>query len=178
MWILSASVASSATRRVVVLFDERPELPGLAAFDAEFVDKFASGSAEHVEVFREAMDLTRFGSDAHTVLLRYYLRKKYADKQTGPTRQPPLKLQDARSRAGPSPYAAGSETDSLLLRQAEGIRRGRLHGAAHFALHSSTTLAPGGSHVRGLPRAPSCKGRRGRQSGHAMCGSALDEDRQ
>ena len=44
------SVASSATRRVVLLFDERPELPGLA-FDAEFVDKFASGSADHVESF-------------------------------------------------------------------------------------------------------------------------------
>ena len=58
----SAAMTSSVTRRVVLLFDERPELPGLAAFDAEFVDKFASGSAEHVEVFREAMDLTRFSS--------------------------------------------------------------------------------------------------------------------
>jgi signal transduction histidine kinase len=93
MWIFSASVASSATRRVVLLFDERPELPGLAQFDAEFVDKFASGSAEHVEVFREAMDLTRFSSDAHKVLLRDYLRKKYADKQINVTlaiRQPAL----------------------------------------------------------------------------------------
>jgi signal transduction histidine kinase len=93
MWMLSAAVASSATRRVVLLFDERPELPGLAAFDAEFVDKFASGSAEHVEVFREAMDLSRFSSDAHKVLLRDYLRKKYADKQINVTlaiRQPAL----------------------------------------------------------------------------------------
>jgi signal transduction histidine kinase len=91
--MLSAAVASSATRRVVLLFDERPELPGLAAFDAEFVDKFASGSAEHVEVFREAMDLSRFSSDAHKVLLRDYLRKKYADKQINVTlaiRQPAL----------------------------------------------------------------------------------------
>ncbi len=95
MWIFSASVASSATRRVVLLFDERPELPGLAQFDAEFVDKFASGSVEHVEVFREAMDLTRFSSDAHKVLLRDYLRKKYADKQINVTlaiRQPALDL--------------------------------------------------------------------------------------
>ena len=57
IWMSSVSVASSATRRVVLLFDERPELPGLAHFDAEFVDKFTSGSAEPVEVFREAMDL-------------------------------------------------------------------------------------------------------------------------
>ena len=93
IWMSSMSVASSATRRVVLLFDERPELPGLAAFDAEFVDKFTSGSAEHVEVFREAMDLTRFSSDAHKVLLRDYLRKKYADKQIDVTlaiRQPAL----------------------------------------------------------------------------------------
>ena len=93
MWMLSAAVASSATRRVVLLFDERPELPGLAAFDAEFVDKFASGSAEHVEVFREAMDLTRFSSDAHKLILRDYLRQKYADKKINVTlaiRQPAL----------------------------------------------------------------------------------------
>ena len=93
IWMSSVSVASSATRRVVLLFDERPELPGLARFDAEFVGKFASGSAEPVEVFREAMDLTRFSSDAHKVLLRDYLRKKYADKQIDVTlaiRQPAL----------------------------------------------------------------------------------------
>src|SRR5688500_7863338 len=93
IWMSSMSVASSATRRVVLLFDERPELPGLAAFDAEFVDKFTSGSAEPVEVFREAMDLTRFSSDAHKVLLRDYLRKKYADKRIDVTlaiRQPAL----------------------------------------------------------------------------------------
>ena len=93
IWMSGISVASSATRRVVLLFDERPELPSLAAFDAEFVDKFASGSADHVEVFREAMDLTRFSPDAHKVLLRDYLRKKYADKQIDVTlaiRQPAL----------------------------------------------------------------------------------------
>jgi hypothetical protein len=93
IWQFSVSGASSATRRVLLLFDERPELPGLAAFDAEFVDKFTSGSAEPVEVFREAMDLTRFSSDAHKVLLRDYLRKKYADKHIDVTlaiRQPAL----------------------------------------------------------------------------------------
>jgi len=93
IWISSISVASSATRRVVLLFDERPELPGLAQFDAEFVGKFAAGSAEHVEVFREAMDLARFTSDAHKTVLRDYLRKKYADKQINVTlaiRQPAL----------------------------------------------------------------------------------------
>jgi hypothetical protein len=43
---------------------------------------------------------------------------------------------------------------------------------------SRTTRPPGGSYFRGLARARSCKGRPGRESGHAMCGSALGEDRQ
>src|SRR4051794_26356798 len=88
-------VASSATRSIVLLFDERPDLPGLARLDAEFVEKFTSDSAEPVEFFREAMDLTRFSSDAHKVLLRDYLRRKYADKQIDVTvaiRQPALDL--------------------------------------------------------------------------------------
>ena len=85
----------SATRSIVLLFDERPELPGLARLDAEFVEKFTADSAEPVEFFREAMDLTRFSSDAHKVLLRDYLRKKYADKPIDVTvaiRQPALDL--------------------------------------------------------------------------------------
>jgi len=89
------SVAWSATRSVVLLFDERPELPGLARLDAEFVETFTSDSAEPVEFFREAMDLTRFSSDAHKVILREYLRKKYADKPIDVTvaiRQPALDL--------------------------------------------------------------------------------------
>ena len=81
IWMSSVSVASSATRRVVLLFDERPELPGLARLDAEFVRTLVSSSTEPIEVYREAMDLSRFGSDAHKVRLRDYLRQKYADKQ-------------------------------------------------------------------------------------------------
>ena len=95
MWMSGMPVASSATRSIVLLFDERPELPGLARLDAEFVEKFTSDFAEPVEFFREAMDLTRFSSDAHKVLLRDYLRKKYADKQIDVTvaiRQPALDL--------------------------------------------------------------------------------------
>ena len=95
MWVSGMPVASSATRSIVLLFDERPELPGLARLDAEFVEKFTSDSAEPVEFFREAMDLTRFSSDAHKVLLRDYLRKKYADKPIDVTvaiRQPALDL--------------------------------------------------------------------------------------
>ena len=81
VWICVVSSASSATRRVVLLFDERPELPGLAQLEAELVRTLGSSSAEPIEVYREAMDLSRFSSDAHKVLLRDFLRAKYADKK-------------------------------------------------------------------------------------------------
>src|SRR6516165_2198610 len=54
VWIAGALPASSATRHVVMLFDERPELPGLAALDAEFTRTLASDSADHIELYREA----------------------------------------------------------------------------------------------------------------------------
>ena len=81
VWIAGALPASSATRHVVMLFDERPELPGLAALDAEFTRTLAFDSADHIEFYREAMDLSRFGSNAYQTLLKEFLRAKYADKK-------------------------------------------------------------------------------------------------
>jgi hypothetical protein len=81
VWICVVSSASSATRRVVLLFDERPELPGLAQLEAELVRTLGSSSAEPIEVYREAMDLSRFSSDAYEVLLRDFLQAKYAVKK-------------------------------------------------------------------------------------------------
>jgi hypothetical protein len=73
--------ASSATRQVVMLFDERPELPGLAVLDAEFARTLTSNSQDHVELYRESMDLSRFGSRTYKDFLRDALRTKYADKK-------------------------------------------------------------------------------------------------
>lgn len=81
VWLTVVSSASSATRRVLLLFDERPELPGLARIDVEFVRTLVSSSAEPVEVYREAMDLSRFGSDTHKMFLRDFLRNKYSDRK-------------------------------------------------------------------------------------------------
>src|SRR5882672_12434181 len=81
MSITGCSPASAATRHIVLLFDERVELPGLALLEAEFVHTLRSNSAEPVEVYREPMDLSRFSSDAYKALLRDFLRAKYADKR-------------------------------------------------------------------------------------------------
>src|SRR5215469_2320307 len=68
--IAIAPPAHSATRRVVLLFGERPELPGLSLLQAELVRTLASNSADRVEVYNESMDLSRFGSKSNELLLR------------------------------------------------------------------------------------------------------------
>ncbi len=81
MTITGCLPASAATRHIVLLFDERVELPGLSRLEAEFVHTLRSGSPEPVEVYREAMDLSRFSPDSYKVLLQDFLRAKYADKK-------------------------------------------------------------------------------------------------
>jgi signal transduction histidine kinase len=72
---------SAATRQVVLLFDERVELPGLSLLEAELVRTLRSNSTEPIEIYREVMDLSRFGSSSYKTLLRDFLRAKYADKK-------------------------------------------------------------------------------------------------
>ena len=81
VWIASALPASSATRRVVLLFDERPELPGLTLLQADLVRTLTSNSADRIEVYNETMDHSRFGSNDYELLLRDFLRTKYTDKK-------------------------------------------------------------------------------------------------
>jgi signal transduction histidine kinase len=69
----------SETRRVILLFDERPELPGLAALDAEFVQALSPPPGDKIEIYREEMDASRFGSERYRSLLRNFLTAKYAD---------------------------------------------------------------------------------------------------
>ena len=77
----SVAPARSATRQVVMLFDERPELPGLAALDAEFVRALNAGSADRIEIYREELDRSRFDG-TYVALQRDFLRAKYANKKS------------------------------------------------------------------------------------------------
>jgi signal transduction histidine kinase len=81
LWIASALPACSETRRVVLLFGERPELPTLALFQTNLVQTLTSNSADRVEIYNEAMDLSRFGANNYQLLLRDFLQAKYADKK-------------------------------------------------------------------------------------------------
>lgn len=80
-WVACASSASAAPRNVLLLYDERLELPGLTALDAELGNTLASNSPHPIELYREEMDLSRFSSDSYKALLRGFLRAKYADKK-------------------------------------------------------------------------------------------------
>jgi signal transduction histidine kinase len=79
--IASPLPASSATRHVVMLFDERLEFPGLATLEAEFVRTLTANYPDRIETYREPMDLSRFDSEAYRTLLKDYLRAKYANKK-------------------------------------------------------------------------------------------------
>ena len=79
--IVGCLPVSAAPRNVVLLFDERVELPGLSLLNAEIVHTLEANSAEPIEIFREVMDLSRFSSNSHKTLLRDFLRAKYADKK-------------------------------------------------------------------------------------------------
>jgi signal transduction histidine kinase len=81
MSIAGSLPVSAATRHILFLFDERVELPGLSLLDAELVRTLRSNSTEPIEVYREAMDLSRFSSNSYKTLLRDFLRAKYADKK-------------------------------------------------------------------------------------------------
>jgi hypothetical protein len=75
VWAAGALPASSSTtRHVVLLYDERLDLPGLAALDANLTSTLTSNSSDRIEVYREAMDLPRFGSNTYRTLLRDLVR--------------------------------------------------------------------------------------------------------
>ena len=81
VWNFGVLPASSATRNIVLLLDQRVELPGLAALYAEFVHTLDSNNVDQIETFREDMDISRFNSDNYLIFLKDNLREKYANKK-------------------------------------------------------------------------------------------------
>ena len=73
--------ASKETHRVIVLYDERTELPGLAAIDDSLVRTLVAGTPTRTEIYREEMDLSRVGSASYLPAFRDHLRAKYAEKK-------------------------------------------------------------------------------------------------
>jgi signal transduction histidine kinase len=76
-----AAPATAQLRRVVLLHDQRTDLPGIAALDARLVQTLSAGLPGGVEIYREQMDMSRFQSERYPNLLKDFLRAKYADKK-------------------------------------------------------------------------------------------------
>jgi signal transduction histidine kinase len=81
VWVAAAVPASSDTRHVVLLYDERVSLPGLSVLDESLVRTLSSDPKHGLEIYREELDFSRFGSDAYLLLIRNYLQAKYANKK-------------------------------------------------------------------------------------------------
>ena len=81
LWAALIFPATADTKRVVLLFDERPGLPGMAAVEAGFQNALTSHLRDRLEVYHEGMDLSRFGTTDYRTRLRDFLQAKYADKK-------------------------------------------------------------------------------------------------
>ena len=77
--LAGASPSPSQTARILVLVDERFELPGMARIDAGLTAELQAKSPVPVEIYRESMDLSRFDSEAYRLHLADHLRAKYAN---------------------------------------------------------------------------------------------------
>ena len=75
--------AEALPRSVLILSQWDPGLPWYAAVSSAFNATLRANSREPVAVFAEAMDLSRFQSQAHQENFRRYLREKYRDKNIG-----------------------------------------------------------------------------------------------
>ena len=78
--LVCAAPSYSQPARVLVLVDERFELPGMARIDAGLTAELQAKSPVPVEIYRESMDLSRFDSEAYRLHLADHLRSKYADR--------------------------------------------------------------------------------------------------
>ena len=81
MGMTLATPAVAQTRRALLLYDERTDLPGLATLDAHMVQTLTDQLKGGVEIYREQLDLSRFRSAAHSIVFSDYLRAKYAGKK-------------------------------------------------------------------------------------------------
>ena len=107
-----------------VALRRRPELPGLAALDAEFVRTINEKTTERIEIYREEMDRSRFGSNYQT-LFRDFLRAKYADKKIDAVVA--VSWTSARFSAGSWKRDFSRQCDCLLR-----DRQGRVRPTARF----------------------------------------------
>src|SRR4051794_3711687 len=71
---------SGSPKRVLVLYWYNKDFPGNVLFDQSFQTVLQSAQVGNVEYYPEYLESNRFPGEAQAVLLRDYLRQKYADR--------------------------------------------------------------------------------------------------
>ncbi len=74
-------VDAEERKNVLVLFDERDNLPGLAVLDRALRSTLESSPNVKVDVYSESLDRSRFQDEAYYPFVRDYLRQKYSRKR-------------------------------------------------------------------------------------------------
>ena len=78
-----SSAAEPLPRSVLILDQSDAHSVWYAPFSAAFRSTLSAGSAEHISVYAEHLDLSRFGGPRHDDLLRAYLREKFRARPIG-----------------------------------------------------------------------------------------------
>ena len=69
---------AEARKRVLIVFDEDKEFPGLAMINRSLRDTFRADVPDGIEFYSESMNLSQFGTPAYDDVLRNHFRRKYA----------------------------------------------------------------------------------------------------
>jgi PAS domain S-box-containing protein len=77
-----AQVSDAARKKsVLVLYDERDKLPGLAVLDQSLRSTVSSAAAFEIDVYSESLDRSRFQDEGYNQVLSDFLRRKYSRKK-------------------------------------------------------------------------------------------------
>ena len=74
-----AAEDAQAPLRVLILFDEGPDLAGLELIEKSFESTLLAGTTQRIEFYHEYLDASRFQEAEHHVLFADFLRMKYAE---------------------------------------------------------------------------------------------------
>lgn len=79
--VLSVPAAAAQRRTILFVFDESPDLPGLAVINRSLRETFKADLASDVEFWSESLNLSQFKDPGYDVLLRDHYARKYANKR-------------------------------------------------------------------------------------------------
>lgn len=99
---LAFPTTAAPLKTILLVFDEDPDLPGLAVIDQSVRDTFRAGLPDGVEFCSESLNLSQFKDPGYDGIVRDHLRRKYAAKRPDlivAVMQPSLEflLRDGRS---------------------------------------------------------------------------------